>query len=394
MSSIMSVSQLNRYIAFKLKEDIKLHGVLIRGEISNFTNHAKTGHFYFTLKDKDGAIKAVMFNNMASRLQFMPYNGMNIIVSANVQVFERDGIYQLYVNDIQPDGIGALYLAYEQLKEKLMNEGLFDEDLKKSLPAFPMRIGIVTSIDAAALQDMLNILSRRYPVAEVIIYPCLVQGPNAPRSICDALTLADSDNLDVIIVGRGGGSLEDLMAFNNESVARCIFSCCTPIISAVGHETDTSVSDFVADLRAPTPSAAAEIVAPDINMLFGYLNALENKLNNAYLNVITKQKHNLLLMENQLNVLLPSNKIKNYSTSLHNKEVRLNLAIKNKLTNYSNLLLEKAALLESLSPLKVLSRGYSLVYKDNILIKSSNYLNSNDIIKVKLNDGEFSAVVK
>lgn len=394
MNSIMTVSQLNRYLAFKLKEDIRLRSILIRGEISNFTNHAKTGHFYFTLKDNEGSVKAVMFNNMASRLKFMPHNGMSIIVSANVQVFERDGLYQLYVNDIQPDGLGALYLAYEQLKEKLAYEGLFDEEHKKNLPVYPMKIGIVTSLDAAALQDMLNIISRRYPIAEVVIFPCLVQGINAPDSICTALKYADISEMDVIIVGRGGGSFEDLMAFNSESVARTIFSCTTPIVSAVGHETDTSISDFVADLRAATPSAAAEIVVPDINMLFDYINSLDKRLKSAFSTVMTEKKYKLNLMEKQLNALLPSKRIKVSLSELKNREVRLKSAMKHYLLSHNAKISERAAILDSLSPLKILSRGYSLVYKDSDIIKSVNQLKSDDIIKVKLKDGEISAVVK
>ena len=305
MSSIMTVSQLNRYIAFKLKEDRNLRGILISGEISNFTNHAKTGHLYFTLKDQESAIKAVMFNSMASRLKFSPVSGMKVIISANVQVYERDGAYQLYVNDMQPDGIGALYLAVEQLKQKLSEEGLFDESLKKSLPAFPQKIGIITSVDAAALQDILNILSRRYPIAEVKIYPCLVQGENAAASISAALSAADKGCNDILIVGRGGGSLEDLMAFNSEIVVRSIFNCVTPVISSVGHETDTTLSDYVADLRAPTPSAAAELAVPDMSVIMSYLNSADKNLKEKVKEKINKCYQSLDFSERRLNSLLP-----------------------------------------------------------------------------------------
>ncbi len=246
MSAVLTVSQLNRYVAFKLKEDKNLHRKLIRGEISNFTNHAKSGHFYFTLKDCESSVKAVMFRDMASRLPFMPKSGMKVIVSADVRVYERDGVYQLYVTDMQPDGAGALYLALEQLKERLALEGVFDESRKKTLPAMPKKIGIVTSTDAAALQDMLNILARRYPIAEVTVFPAAVQGENAPDSICKAVGYADKRGMDLLICGRGGGSFEDLSAFNTEAVARCIQGCSTPVISAVGHETDFTVADMAA----------------------------------------------------------------------------------------------------------------------------------------------------
>ncbi len=394
MGVVMTVSQLNRYISFKLKDDRNLQGILIRGEISNFTNHAKTGHFYFTLKDKDGAIKAIMFNSMASRVKFNVFNGMSVIVSANVQVFERDGIYQLYINDMQPDGVGAMYLAVEQLKEKLLDEGLFDEVHKKPLPIFPSKIGIVTSPDAAALQDILNILSRRYPIAEVIIFPCLVQGVNAAEDICRQIYHADNSGLDIIITGRGGGSLEDLMAFNDEIVARTIFECNTPIISAVGHETDTSISDYAADLRAPTPSAAAELAVPDIQTLYGYLNGFEKSLNKAFESLINIKSSLLKITEHRLNAMLPENKIKTGMNDIKIREDRLKIAIKHKLTSANAAISEKAAFLESLSPLKILSRGYSLVYKDDELIKSADSLHTDDKVIIKLNDGEVSAVIK
>ena len=259
MSSILTVSQINRYIASMIKGEKRLHGILASGEISNFTCHNKTGHLYFTLKDNETSIKAVMFSSMASQLKFAPKSGMNVIVAADVRVYERDGVYQLYVTDMQPDGLGAMYLAFEQLKERLSAEGIFSMEHKKSIPQMPNRIGIVTSLDAAALQDMLKILSRRYPVAEVTIFPALVQGANAPESICRAIMRADRSNPDLIICGRGGGSPEDLAAFNSEAVARSIYACNTPIISAVGHETDTSIADYAADLRAATPSAAASM---------------------------------------------------------------------------------------------------------------------------------------
>ena len=394
MSSILTVSQLNRYISFRMKEDKNLRSILIKGEISNFTNHTKTGHLYFTLKDNECSVKAIMFNSMASRLRFTPSSGMNVIISANVQVFERDGIYQLYVNDMQPDGIGALYLAFEQLREKLSEEGLFDEAIKKPLPPFPQKIGIVTSPDAAALQDMLNIISRRYPIAEVVIFPCLVQGENAPSSICTALKKADKCNLDIIIVGRGGGSLEDLMAFNSESVARTIFLCNTPIISAVGHETDTTISDYAADLRAPTPSAAAELAVPEISALNSYINSIEITLNKLIIGKITELRQDIDIKEQHLKLMLPAKKIETSRKTIDNAEQRINNALKNKILLSRAVLAEKSAALDNLSPLKIMNRGYSLVYKDKKIIRSSSALKSGDKIDITLADGQVSAIIE
>lgn len=394
MSSILTVSQINRYISFKLKEDKKLYGILVSGEISNFTNHARTGHLYFTLKDNETSIKAVMFSNMASRLNFAPKNGMRVIVSANVQVYERDGVYQLYVNDMQPDGIGAMYLAVEQLKEKLLYEGIFDEAHKKVLPEFPHKIGIITSLDAAALQDMLNILSRRYPIAEVTIFPALVQGINAPASLCNAVKRADNSGMDLLICGRGGGSLEDLMSFNDEQLARVIYNCNTHIISAVGHETDTTISDLVADLRAPTPSAAAELAVPDIISLYNNISALKKVLTSTFETQLSAKLHKLEALEKRIENAVPFSKIKLLREKLDIAEKNLNSAYKIKLALYNNLLAEKVAVLDGLSPLKTLSRGYSLVYKDDQLVKSVNSLSSGDRVSIQMSDGEINANIE
>ncbi|MBR6789350.1 MAG: exodeoxyribonuclease VII large subunit, partial [Oscillospiraceae bacterium] len=268
MNDILTVSQINQYLKQTLDEDVQLKSIFIRGEISNFTHHLKSGHFYFTLKDAKSAIKAVMFKWNASQLRFKPSNGMSVIIFGSVQFYERDGVCQIYCTDMQPDGIGALYTAYEQLKAKLEGEGLFDPSHKKQLPAFPKRIGVITAKTGAALQDVINILSRRYPLGELVLIPALVQGEQAPASICTALKQAENAELDLLIVGRGGGSIEDLWAFNDERVARTVYACPIPVISAVGHETDYTICDFVADLRAPTPSAAAELAVPDCSVLW------------------------------------------------------------------------------------------------------------------------------
>lgn len=394
MTGVYTVSQLNRYISFKLKEDKILKGILIRGEISNFTRHAKSGHLYFTLKDGESSVKAVMFNSAASRLMFSPQSGMAVIISANVQVYERDGVYQLYVNDMQPDGIGALYIAYEQLKDRLAAEGIFDEELKKPLPHFPKRIGIVTSTEAAALQDILNIISRRYPIAEITIYPCLVQGADAPESICAALRTADKSENDVIIVGRGGGSLEDLMAFNSESVAREIYCCKTPVVSAVGHETDTTISDYAADLRAPTPSAAAELVVPELSALNAFLEASEAKLDKIIEEKIALMRFLIESREKHLNSLEPHNKITALKNILDERQKAMNLLLKNKLELGYAQLNSRLAALDNLSPTKIMTRGYSLVYKADKLVHSASELKNGDNICVRLADGEVNAVIR
>jgi exodeoxyribonuclease VII large subunit len=394
MSSIITVSQLNRYISFKMKEDSNLRLKLVRGEISNFTNHAKTGHLYFTLKDRESSIKAIMFSSFAARLNFIPQNGMSVIVSASIQVFERDGIYQLYVTDMQPDGIGALYLAFEQLKEKLSAEGIFDEEHKKPLPLYPSKIGIVTSPDGAALQDILNILSRRYPIAEAVVFSSLVQGENAPDSICRALDFADSSNCDIIIVGRGGGSLEDLMCFNSEQVARKIYSCKTPVISAVGHETDVTIADFAADLRAPTPSAAAELAVPEISMLYKELDFCCDRLSKSFSDCLKKKAAMLSAKGNELNRLSPINKLSAYKVKTESRENELKKAMKNLMLKKASELNEKIRLLDSLSPLKIMSRGYSLVYNNDSLVFSVKQIKIDDELCIKLSDGEINALVK
>lgn len=273
-----TVSDLNNYIKNIFETNRTLSSVTVRGEISNFTNH-RSGHLYFSLKDEDGQIRAVMFRSKAQTLKFMPESGMKVLVHGSVTVYPRDGSYQLYVSSMQPDGIGALYLAYEQLKERLALEGLFDAEHKLALPAYPRRIGVITSPTGAAIRDIINVSGRRYPNADLYIYPALVQGAGAEDSLVSALDYLDKSRLcDVIIIGRGGGSIEDLWAFNSEALARRIYSATTPIISAVGHETDFTICDFVADMRAPTPSAAAEIAVPDKRDLLMRIDSYNERL--------------------------------------------------------------------------------------------------------------------
>lgn len=394
MNSILTVSQTNRYIASRLREDRRLHGILVSGEISGFTNHAKTGHIYFTLKDSECAVKAVMFSSMASRLRFAPKNGMKVVVSADVRVFERDGLYQLYVSDIQPDGLGALYLAFEQLKEKLLNEGLFDETHKKPLPEMPRKIGIITSLDAAALRDILNVLSRRYPIAEVTVFPALVQGVNAPESLCKAIRRAERSKLDLLICGRGGGSPEDLSAFNSEALARCIYACGTPIISAVGHETDISISDLAADLRAPTPSAAAELAVPDKSALYDRLYRAEKALKGCLSARLSEEFHRADILAERLDTVSPVRKISVLSEKISSLEQRLASAYKIDLQSAIGAVVERAAALDGLSPLKTLGRGYSVVYKNKKAVNSVLSLCEGDTVTIRLSDGTVLAEIK
>lgn len=394
MSSILTVSQLNRYISFKFKEDIKLRGILVKGEISGFTNHYKTGHFYFTLKDKDAAVKAVMFNSFASRLKFMPENGMSVTVMGNVQVFERDGVYQLYVTDIQPDGAGALFVAFEQLKDKLMKEGLFDEAHKKQLPAYPKKIGIVTSFGAAALQDMLNILSRRYPIADVTVFGAAVQGDTAPASVSKALKYADTCGLDIIIVGRGGGSAEDLFCFNSEEIARAAYECKTPVISAVGHETDTTIIDFVSDLRAPTPSAAAELAVPDISVLRAAAEEYKGKLSEAFSDYLDRLYYETDKRLRTLAAHSPHAVLEKNEKILSLTEKRLSAAFERCFGGYENRLARAAERLELVSPLKIMSKGYALVYSENdMMIKKKADVVCGEHIKIRFSDGFVSAEI-
>ena len=286
--NVLTVSQLNFYIKSILDSDANLENIFLTGEISNFTDHYQSGHFYFSLKDNKSVVKAIMFAGFARRVKFRPQNGMKVIVRGRVTVYETSGVYQVYVEDMQPDGVGALNLAFEQLKEKLLKEGLFDTKTKKSLPKYPQKVGVITSETGAVFWDIQNVMKRRFPLAEIVFQPVLVQGEGAAEQIIGAIKEFNEDALcDVLIVARGGGSIEDLWAFNDENLARAIADSKIPIVSAVGHETDFTICDFVADLRAPTPSAAAELVVPDAQKLISdleYLTSYVNSLMRCRLN--------------------------------------------------------------------------------------------------------------
>ena len=395
MTSILKVSQINTYLKSIVEGDYNLKNIYISGEISNFTNHYRTGHLYFTLKDEGGAIKAVMFRQSASRLKFVPENGMQVLIRGSIGVYERDGVYQIYCDDMIPEGLGELTIAYEQLKAKLENMGLFRAEHKKPIPEMPTRVGVITSPTGAALQDILNVLERRFPLAEVVFEGVQVQGDSAAAQIAAAIDkFSRLGGADVLIVGRGGGSIEDLWAFNEEIVAMAIYNCDIPVISAVGHETDFTIADFVADLRAPTPSAAAELAVPDFRELLFTIDKTLDTLDDGIGRVLDRYMLRLLQFENILAQHSPEKTVELYSQLLSACEDKIRLTIKNKLDFYDNALLHYSSKLEAMSPLKVLLRGYAIVEDDNGLpIKSALELEQGSTIRVRMHDGDIACQV-
>lgn len=393
---VLSVSQLNRYIKMNFDADENLANIFISGEISNFTNHYRTGHLYFTLKDDSAAVRAVMFNASAKRLKFMPEDGMKVIARGRVSVYEASGQYQLYVDDMQPDGVGALNLAYEQLKEKLQKEGLFSELHKKPLPPYPEKVGVITSPTGAAVRDIINVLGRRFPYAEIVFCPVLVQGDGAHLQLTDAVNLFNSERAaDVIIIGRGGGSIEDLWEFNDEGLARAVYNSEIPVISAVGHETDFTICDFVADMRAPTPSAAAELAVPDANELQYALSALKNRM---FLNVSS----GIADRRSRLEYLTSKGALKSPDEMLSNRSQRLDTAFSKMLSSYENRIggkkvefISAATALSKLDPMSVLMRGFAFVSdKNGKNVYSSQALAKGDKINVRFHDGSAVCEVK
>lgn len=393
---VLSVSQLNRYIKMNFDADENLANIFISGEISNFTNHYRTGHLYFTLKDDSAAVRAVMFNSSAKSLKFMPEDGMKVIARGRVSVYEASGQYQLYVDDMQPDGVGALNLAYEQLKEKLQKEGLFSELHKKPLPPYPEKVGVITSPTGAAVRDIINVLGRRFPYAEIVFCPVLVQGEGAHLQLTDAVNLFNSERAaDVIIIGRGGGSIEDLWEFNDEGLARAVYNSDIPVISAVGHETDFTICDFVADMRAPTPSAAAELAVPDANELQYALSALKNRM---FLNVSS----GIADRRSRLEYLTSKGALKSPDEMLSNRSQRLDTAFSKMLSSYENRIggkkvefISAATALSKLDPMSVLMRGFAFVSdKNGKNVYSSQALAKGDKINVRFHDGSAVCEVK
>ncbi len=390
---VITVTQINKYIGSILKNDRNLQGIMVRGEISNYVKHFRSGHVYFTLKDSESSIKAVMFASAAARLKFEPEDGMSVIAAGSLGVFERDGVYQLYVNDIIPEGAGKANVALEQLKKKLQKEGIFAEEHKRPIPPMPKKIGAVTSLSGAAVRDIINVLSRRYPLGEVYAVNAQVQGEGAPESVCAGILKAEAAGCDVIIVGRGGGSSEDLSAFNTEKVAYAIYNCKVPVISAVGHETDFTVADLAADLRAPTPSAAAELAAPDITLLYEKISLLERRAERSALSVLDKSTDRFIALNARLTAQSPENRLKLTAERLSAFDKRRDTAFLRYMDRLERQLDEKAARLDSLSPLKVLSRGYSLVYKGEKLLSSSETLKKGDKIKIGFGSGGAEAEI-
>lgn len=394
MNKTLTVTQINTYIKQSMDSDEILRGVLIKGEISNFKLHY-SGHMYMILKDESSVIRAVMFKGSNMRLRFTPENGMSVIAGGRISVYERDGQYQLYIEEMQPDGTGDLYLAYEQLKEKLMKQGLFDEDKKKPIPKYPTCIGVITSGTGAAVRDIINVLKRRYRAADILLYPVLVQGEGASEQIASALEFFSSTKrVDVIIVGRGGGSIEDLWAFNEERTVRAVADCAIPVISGVGHETDFTLCDFVADLRAPTPSAAAELAVPETTEVIG---------NIEYYKVMIKKEIRILFESNEQRLKYAETKIspKLLTAKIDDKSLRLDSFFNQLETSSSRIISETekrmavaVSSLDALSPLKVLSRGYSVAEDENgDIVKSTEDVLVGDKISVVLEKGRINCKV-
>lgn len=391
---VLSVSQINFYIKSIIENDGSLQFVLVTGEISNLTVHQRSGHIYLSLKDSNSVISAVMFAGNARRLKFRLENGMKVICRGRISVYEPSGRYQLYIEDMQPDGVGALTLAFEQLKKSLAQKGLFDNAHKKPLPKFPKTIGVITSPTGAAVQDITNIIRRRFPSADIVLAPVLVQGESAPEQLVRAVNKFSASKIaDVVIIGRGGGSAEDLWAFNDEQLAYAVYNCETPIISGVGHETDFTVCDFVADVRASTPSAAAELAVPDRQELMSYyfkqkqyISAmLDRKIKTAQLRLENQQR--------RMSASSPKLKVEQLEKQLSAKSEKLTRLMNIYISNKENKLIAAKGKLDGLNPLNVLNRGYAIAEKDEKIITSSKQLKDGDDFTVILSDGKINAKV-
>lgn len=418
-SNYITITEVNKYIKEIINDDLLLKKVYLKGEISNFKAHSR-GHYYFTLKDENSRIAAVMFSFNNKNLKFVPYDGMKVLVTGKIDVYEASGAYQIYVEDMMPDGIGALYVAFEELKKKLHAEGLFDKEKKKKIRRVPNVIGIVTSPTGAAIKDILTTIKRRYPVCKTILFPALVQGEEAAKDIARKIRLAnevkDIYDIDTLIVGRGGGSLEDLWPFNEEVVARAIYASDIPVISAVGHEIDITISDYVADLRAPTPTAAGELAVPDVNTIITYLDtavsrsytALNNiisanykrldNIKNSY--ILTKPMTMYEIKEQKLDMLM-DNLDKVINKIIDNNKVRLFTCSNSYILNNPNMLYKYSeqklshiiSKLEVLNPMNTLGRGYALVKKEDKVISSIKNIKEEDIVKISLKDGDITSKI-
>ena len=389
----ISVTELNRYIKGKIDDDEYLNNVLVKGEISNFKNHY-SGHMYFTLKDENSLVKCIMFKSYTGNLTFMPKDGMKVMILGSVSVFERDGVYQIYAKAMKQDGLGDLYEKYEKLKADLQKEGLFDEEHKKKIPYMPSKIGVLTASTGAVIRDIINVSTRRNPNVNIRLYPVPVQGEGAGEKIANAIEFMNENKLaDVLIIGRGGGSIEDLWPFNEEVVARAIYKSEIPIISAVGHETDFTIADFVADLRAPTPSAAAELAVPNIEDVKYTISLYRNRYRQALKKKIDLMKLQYEKVMTRKAFTNPMQRINDNYLLLDMKMKSIVNSMKAKLVDGKNIFNKEITRLDTLSPLKTLSRGYGIVSKDEKVVKSVNDLEKDDKVTLTLSDGKKDAMI-
>lgn len=393
-SRILTVTQVTTYIKSLFEGDKHLSRVMIRGEISNFRHHYASGHFYFTLKDDRAVLRVVMFKTHAASVRFTPQDGMAVVAGGEISVYERDGQYQLYCTDLMPEGIGSLALAYEQRKAKLEAMGLFDPAHKKQIPSFARRIAVITSKTGAAIEDIRNVISRRYPAVQLVLCPVPVQGEDAPEKIAEAINRVNELRAaDVILLARGGGSLEDLFAFNEERIAYAIYESDIPVISAVGHETDFTIADFVADLRAPTPSAGAELAVPDGSAVLDTLASQQERMQRALFTQLERYRVRLVTAEKSLFANNPKTLLDMHRESLNAAKLRLDAAASLKMLSYRQKLNTCISLLDSLSPLRVLQRGYAVVFRDEHVVKSAANLAKGERLSIRLQDGTVQAEV-
>lgn len=389
----LTVTAVTKYIKYKIDTDDNLKCIFIKGEISNCKYHS-TGHIYFSIKDENSILNAIMFSTNAKKLTFTPNDGMKVLITGRISVYEAAGRYQIYVEEMIEDGVGNLYAEFEKLKKKLETKGLFDSNHKKDIPKMPSKVGVITASTGAAIRDIVSTIKRRFPICEIYLFPSLVQGENASKDLVNKLLQADNYGVDVIIIGRGGGSIEDLWAFNDEELANTIYNAKTPIISAVGHEVDFTICDFVSDLRAPTPTGAAELAVPNMSDIMINLEHLKIRLNES---LNKKIDYNKLLLNNLKNsfvlknpMLLYENKKQNIDLYFEKLNNMMNYRLERTNTKFSNLINK----LELLNPLSVLSKGYSVTYKDDKVIKDANKLKKNDSVTIRLYNGLFEAKVE
>lgn len=392
---VFSVSEVNKYVKMLFDCDELLNSISIRGEITNFKAHY-TGHYYFTLKDETSTIKCVMFKGYAQFVKFKPSDGMKVVINGQVSAFERDGVYQIYCKSMSPEGLGDLYLAYEQLKEKLNKEGLFDESKKKEIPFLPKRVGVITSRTGAVIRDIINVSTRRYPNVDILVYPAAVQGVNVASTVIEGLKTFNSlNNVDVIIIARGGGSFEDLFGFNDENLARQIYASNIPVVSAVGHETDFTICDFVSDLRAPTPSAAAELVYPEYSEIVNRISKDKNRTMMAIKNYIERRRQYVEKLKAAKLEKVPLDKINKYRLIIDNLMNKSESTLRYRVEKYRTRCIKSITQIDTLSPLKTITRGYSVTENvDGKIIHKTSDVKSNDEIKITVTDGKISAIVK